>query len=63
MCDKKRVNHKKDEPSSPSEDQLYAINDKKLRYRELNTNQAAILKEKYNQTTCVPIDCEDPTTE
>jgi phosphatidylinositol 4-kinase B len=57
------VNHKKDEPSSPSEDQLDAINDKKLRYRELNMNQAAILKEKYNQTICVPIDYEDPTTE
>lgn len=51
---------KKDEPSSPSEDQLDAINDKKLRYRELNMNKAAILKEKYNQTICVPIEYEDP---
>lgn len=51
---------KKDEPSSPSEDQLDAINDKKIRYRELNMNKAAILKEKYNQTICVPIEYEDP---
>lgn len=51
---------KRDEPSSPSEDQLDAINDKKLRYRELNMNKAAILKEKYNQTICVPIDYEEP---
>lgn len=50
---------KKEEPSSPSEDQLDAINDKKLRYRELNMNKAAILKEKYNQTICVPIDYEE----
>lgn len=54
---------KKDEPSSPSEDQLDAINDKKLRYRELNMNKAAILKEKYNQTICVPIDYEETTEE
>lgn len=52
---------KKDEPSSPSEDQLDAINDKKLRYRELNMNKAAILKEKYNQTICVPIEYEEPS--
>lgn len=51
---------KKDELSSPTEDQLDAINDKKLRYRELNMNKAAILKEKYNQTICVPIDYEEP---
>lgn len=51
---------KKDEPASPSDDQLDAINDKKLRYRELNMNKAAILKEKYNQTICVPIDYEEP---
>lgn len=49
---------KKAELTSP-EDQLDAINDKKLRYRELNMNQAAILKEKYNQTICVPIDYEE----
>ena len=54
---------KKDEPSSPTEDQLEAINDKKLRYRELNMNKAAILKEKYNQTICVPIDYEEPVEE
>lgn len=54
---------KKDEPTSPSEDQLDAINDKKLRYRELNMNKAAILKEKYNQTICVPIDYEEPEEE
>lgn len=53
---------KRDEPSSPSEDQLDAINDKKLRYRELNMNKAAILKEKYNQTICVPIEYEEPVT-
>lgn len=57
------ANQKKNEPSSPSEDQLDAINDKKLRYRELNMNQAAILKEKYNQTICVPIDYEEPAPE
>ena len=51
---------KKSELPSPSEDKLDAINDKKLRYRELNMNQAAILKEKYNQTICVPIDYEEP---
>lgn len=51
---------KKEEPTSPLEDQLDAINDKKLRYRELNMNKAAILKEKYNQTICVPIDYEEP---
>lgn len=51
---------KRNEPSSPPEDQLDAINDKKLRYRELNMNKAAILKEKYNQTICVPIDYEEP---
>lgn len=54
---------KKDEPTSPSEEQLDAINDKKLRYRELNMNKAAILKEKYNQTICVPIDYEEPEEE
>ena len=49
------------------QDQLDSINDSKVRYRELNMNQAAILKEKYNQTVCVPIDYEDsevtPTNE
>lgn len=55
---------KKDEPASPtSEDQLDAINDKKLRYRELNMNKAAILKEKYNQTICVPIEFEEEEDE
>lgn len=50
---------KKDELTSPVEDQLDAINDKKVRYRELNMNKAAILKEKYNQTICVPIEYEE----
>lgn len=54
---------KKDEPTSPTEDQLDAINDKKLRYRELNMNKAAILKEKYNQTICVPIEFEEEEEE
>lgn len=49
--------HKRKEASSAAE--LDAINDKKLRYRELNMNKAAILKEKYNQTICVPIDYEE----
>lgn len=49
---------RKSEASSPSEEQLDAINDKKIRYRELNMNKAAILKEKYNQTICVPIEYE-----
>lgn len=39
--------------------QLDAIDDKKIRYRELNMNKAAILKEKYHQTICVPIDFEE----
>lgn len=42
-----------------AEDQLDAIDDKKLRYRELNMNKAAILKEKYHQTICVPIEFEE----
>lgn len=50
---------KKKVPSTTADDQLDAINDKKLRYRELNMNKAAILKEKYNQTICVPIDYEE----
>lgn len=41
------------------EEQLDAIDDKKMRYRELNMNKAAILKEKYHQTICVPIDFEE----
>jgi phosphatidylinositol 4-kinase len=40
-------------------EQLDAIDDKKVRYRELNMNKAAILKEKYHQTICVPIDFEE----
>lgn len=42
--------------------QLDAINDKKIRYRELNMNKAAILKEKYHQTICVPIEFEEETS-
>lgn len=45
--------------SSQSDDQLDAISDKKIRYRELNMNKVAILKEKYQQTICVPIEFED----
>lgn len=60
LCFYQSTQSKKDEPSSPSDEQLDAINDKKLRYRELNMNKAAILKEKYNQTICVPIDYEEP---
>lgn len=45
--------------SSPAEEQLDAISDKKIRYRELNMNKAAILKEKYHQTICVPIEFEE----
>lgn len=48
---------KKDEPVV--EEQLDAINDRKIRYRELNMNKAAILKEKYHQTICVPIEFEE----
>jgi phosphatidylinositol 4-kinase B len=49
---------RKDEPAVV-EEQLDAINDKKLRYRELNMNKAAIMKEKYHQTICVPIEFEE----
>lgn len=45
--------------SSSVDDQLDAISDKKVRYRELNMNKVAILKEKYQQTICVPIEFED----
>lgn len=41
--------------------QLDAIDDRRLRYRELNMNKAAILKEKYHQTICVPIEFEEET--
>jgi phosphatidylinositol 4-kinase B len=57
QSNKEEIN-KKSEACSPSEEQLDAINDKKIRYRELNMNKAAILKEKYNQTICVPIEYE-----
>lgn len=55
---------KKDEPVVVVvEEQLDAINDRKIRYRELNMNKAAILKEKYHQTICVPIEFEEePST-
>ncbi len=33
--------------------------DKKHRYRELNMNKTALLKEKYHQTICVPIEYEE----
>lgn len=58
------INKKKDDEGHTSntgavEDQLDAISDKKMRYRELNMNKVAILKEKYQQTICVPIEFED----
>lgn len=52
----------KDEPVVVVEEQLDAINDRKIRYRELNMNKAAILKEKYHQTICVPIEFEEEPT-
>ena len=39
-----------------------AINDHKVRYREMNMNQASILKEKYQTKVCVPIEFEEEET-
>jgi hypothetical protein len=50
---------KKKEDSTGVVEQLDAISDKKIRYRELNMNKVAILKEKYHQTICVPIEFEE----
>ncbi|KAL7051140.1 hypothetical protein ACKWTF_004350 [Chironomus riparius] len=59
------INKKKDDEGHTSsntgvvEDQFDAISDKKMRYRELNMNKVAILKEKYQQTIFVPIEFEE----
>lgn len=50
---------KKEDVEEQQQKQLDAIDDKKVRYRELNMNKAAILKEKYHQTICVPIEFEE----
>jgi phosphatidylinositol 4-kinase len=57
-ADAKKKDENCDETDNRQE-HLDAISDKKIRYRELNMNKAAILKEKYHQTICVPIDYED----
>jgi phosphatidylinositol 4-kinase B len=63
LCFYQAANKKKeDNAACYGEEQLNAINDKKVRYRELNMNKAAILKEKYHQTICVPIEFEEEPT-
>lgn len=53
---------KVEEQETPTNQPLEAINDHKVRYREMNMNQASILKEKYQTKVCVPIEFEEEET-
>ncbi|KAG5678121.1 hypothetical protein PVAND_007820 [Polypedilum vanderplanki] len=59
LCFYQTKKQEKKENMTSMDEQLDAISDKKIRYRELNMNKVAILKEKYHQTICVPIEFEE----